>query len=162
MQFDPVGVFAEAGHPVVEANDIGVGLPGAGGEDLVQVSAMKLRVRSAVQLLLRQRKSLDHLAGVVEPEHVGLGLDADRQQAVLDAEVPHDMHGIGADLDAGADFAKLRRLLVDLDRMAGLHQAGCGGQAAKTCTGNEDAILLHFQQPPEGFRLGPYHSGAPC
>ena len=33
------------------------------------------------------------------------------------------MHGVGRHLDAGADLAELRRLLVDFDVVAGLHQA---------------------------------------
>ena len=109
--------------------------------------------------ILGQRKSLDHLAGVVEPEHVGLGLDADRQKAVLNPQVPHDVHGIGADLDAGADLAELRRLLVDLDPMAGIHQAGRGGQPAKACARDQDAILLHSNARPALLLvLGPYHN----
>ena len=87
----------------------------------------------------------------VEPERIGLRLDADRQKAVLDAEVPHDVHGVGADLDAGADLAELRRLLVNLDLMAGLHQAGRGGQPAETRARDQDPILLHSNARPPFF-----------
>ena len=50
------------------------------GQNFVKIRAMQLRIGRAVQplVLLRQRKALDHLAGVVQPEHIGAGPHADR------------------------------------------------------------------------------------
>ena len=62
----------------------------------------------------------------------------------LEAEVPQHVHGIGADLDAGADLGELRRLLVDFDLVAGLHQAGGRRQPADAGAGDENSVLLHF------------------
>ena len=57
--------------------------------------------------------------------------------------MPQHVHGVGADLDAGADLGELRGLLVDFDMMARLHQARRGGQPADPRPGNENAALLH-------------------
>jgi len=143
MQFDAVGAFGEAGRPVIEPHHIGVGLPRAGGEKLVQIGAVKLGVRRAMQLFLRQRKALDHLTGVMQAKYIGLWLDANRQQLVLEAQVPHHVHGVGADLDARADLGKRRGLLIDFDRVPGLHQARGRGQAAQSGAGDENSVLLH-------------------
>ena len=104
---------------------------------------MQLRVGRAVHLLMLfgQREALDHLAGVVQAEHIGARADADRRDRLLEAEVPQHVHGIGADLDAGADLAELRRLLVDFDVVAGLHQAGGRRQPADPGAGDENSIL---------------------
>ena len=48
MQFDMVGALGEAGHPVIEPDDAGIGGTRAVREDLVQIGAMKLRIRRAV------------------------------------------------------------------------------------------------------------------
>jgi hypothetical protein len=48
-----------------------------------------------------------------------------------------------ADLDASADLAELRRLFVNLDLVAGLHQAGGGRETAEACARNDDLSLLH-------------------
>ena len=145
MQINTVGTLGEAGDRVIEADDIGIELACAGCEDFVQIGPVKLRVRRAVQLLLRQRKSLDHLAGIVQPEYVGVRLDADGQQTVFNAKMTHDVHGIGADLDARADFAKLWGLFINFNCMASLHQAGCSSQSPEARAGHQDPILFHAQ-----------------
>src|SRR5690349_19291836 len=53
------------------------------------------------------------------------------------------MHGIGADLDAGADLAELRRLLVDRDLVSGLDQTGRRGQSAQPRSGNQNLVAWH-------------------
>ena len=94
-------------------------------------------------MLIGERESLDHLAGVVQPEHIGAGLYARPGDGVAQAEVPQHMHRIGADLDAGADLAQLRRLFVDLDVVARLHQARCGGKPAEAGAGDKNSVLNH-------------------
>ena len=79
----------------------------------------------------------------MQPEYVGVRLDADGQQAVFNAKVTHDVHGIGADLDARADFAELWGLFINFNCMAGLHQAGCSSQSPEARAGHQDPILFH-------------------
>ena len=87
------------------------------GENVMEVGAMQLRVRRAVQalVLVRQREALDLLAGVVQAEDVSARMHADLADRRLEAEMPQRVHGVGADLDTGADFFQPRRLLVNLD-----------------------------------------------
>jgi len=63
---------------------------------------------------------------------------------LLEPEIAEHVHRVGADLDAGPDFAQLRRLLVDLDVVTGLHQAGCSSKSAKTRASNQDFLSNHF------------------
>ena len=51
--------------------------------EVMEIGPVKLGVRRAVKLLLRQRKALDHLAGVVEAEDIRFRLHTDRQQLLL-------------------------------------------------------------------------------
>ena len=90
---------------------------------------------------------LHFLAGVVQAEHVGAGPDADRHDLLLQAEIGQHVHRVGADLDAGADLAQLRRLLVDLDVEAGLGQAAGGRQSAEPRAGDDDLALCHLSKP---------------
>ena len=110
----------------------------------MQIGTVELGVRRAVQLLLRQREALDHLTSVVQAKDIGLGPHPDRGDGLLKAEMPQHVHGIGADLDAGADLGKFRRLLVDFDVVAGLHQARRRRQAADPGAGDQNSINLHL------------------
>jgi hypothetical protein len=56
-------------------------------------------------------------------------------------------HGVGAELDAGADLAKLRGLLVDGDVEAALAQRDGGGQAAKSASHDCDSPNLRHHPP---------------
>ena len=80
----------------------------------------------------------------MQPEHVAAGPDAHPVDRLAETQVPQDVLGVGADLDAGPNFGKRRRLLINLDSVACLHQAGRGGQAANPCPCDEDAALIHI------------------
>jgi hypothetical protein len=64
--------------------------------------------------------------------------------SVLEPEIAEHVHRVGADLDAGPDFAELWRLLVDLHVVTSLHQARCCGKSAKTRAGDKDFLWDHF------------------
>ena len=49
----------------------------------------------------------------------------------------HDVKGVGANLDAGADFGERGGLLVNLDIMPRLHEAGGRRQSANSSSGND-------------------------
>src|SRR5215470_5674988 len=56
----------------------------------------------------------------------------------LESEANEQARGIGADLDAGADLADPRRLLVDLDVEAGLQEVQGGGEPAEAAADDGD------------------------
>ena len=55
-----------------------------------------------------------------------------------DAERVERSEGIGAELDAGTDFAELRCLFEHLDLEASPHQGERSGDTADAAAGNED------------------------
>jgi hypothetical protein len=69
---------------------------------------------------------------------------ANLRDRIAEPEIPQHVHGVGADLDAGADLAELRRLLIDFDVVTGLQQARCGGKPAEPRAGNEYFLSNHF------------------
>ena len=64
--------------------------------------------------------------------------DTSRIQRGLQAEPDQQARGVGADLDAGADLADARRLLVDMDVEAGLQQMQRRGEAADAAADDRD------------------------
>ena len=93
---------------------------------LVKVGPVKLIVRRTVQpfMLIGQRKLTNDLAGIMESKDISAGPNRQVGKCLAKTEVVKNMHRIGAELYAGADLAQLRRLLVDLDVIARLHQTG--------------------------------------
>src|SRR5687768_279828 len=82
----------------------------------MQVIAVDRDVGEAV-LRHRQRakiEKLPRLAGVPQADLFAAGLAGDVHDLLLEAEREQDARSVGADLDAGADLAKLGRLLEDL------------------------------------------------
>jgi len=114
----------------------------------VEVGAVKLVVRRAVQALVffGQRKLPDHLAGIMKPKDVGAGADREPADGVAEAEVIEHVHRVGAQLDARADLAQLRGLLVDLHVVARLHQTGGGRQSADAGPGDQN-FFNHRSEP---------------
>ena len=55
------------------------------------------------------------------------------------------MHGIGAHLDASADFAQLWCLFVNVDVVAGFQKAAGSGEPAESCTCNNNFTFFHVQ-----------------
>src|SRR2546429_6679511 len=98
---------------------------------------MQVVVRRAVVALVRlgERDLVQELRGVVAPELVLLRLDPYLVERAAQAQVVEHLDGVGALLDARADFAELRRLLVDAHLEAALHKTGRGREAAETCAG---------------------------
>jgi len=54
------------------------------------------------------------------------------------------VHGVGAHLNARTDFAENRRLLVNLDIVAGFQKATRGGKSAKTGAGYKYFSFCHL------------------
>jgi hypothetical protein len=53
------------------------------------------------------------------------------------------VEGVGAELDAGADLAELRRAFEHGDVEAFLREAECGGEAADATAGDDDGLVVH-------------------
>ena len=105
----------------------------------------------AVELILRLAVARLELApGKAEQPRVGLHV-AHRQFAADVAEPPRlvaetegveHFRAVRRDVDAGADLAERRRLLVDLDLKALLPQTDRGGQSAQTRSDDDDPACL--------------------
>ena len=115
----------------------------------MEVGAVDLVVGRAVETLVLggERELLDDLRGIVEAEHVGCGADRHGRDRFADAEMGKHVHGVGAELDAGADLAQLRCLLVDLDVEARLQQAGRRRQSADSGTRDKYLFARHHLHP---------------
>ena len=142
MQFDGVIGFVEADRALVQMNDVLLEFAGLGGQQVVQVGAMKLVIGRLVQafVFLGEAETADFLAGVMQPENIGARPNGRLSDGWSQSQIVEHMHGICAHLDAGADFAQHGRLFVNLDIVAGLHQAGSGGQPSQPCAGDENFI----------------------
>ena len=85
-----------------------------------------------------------HLAGLpvaVVPRARIEGLGA---QLLLEAKPAQHVHGVAADLDAGAQADELPGLLVDRNVDAHLAQCGRGGEAAHARTDDGDLQSAHL------------------
>ena len=117
-----------------------------GAQKLGKVAAMEVIVgRAEGRLDLRpDRRALQGAAVVPAPLVDGERPHADRIQRRLEAEADQEARGIGADLDAGADLADARRLLVDMDVEPGLQEMQSGRQAADAAADDGD---FHVPSP---------------
>ena len=118
-------------------------------QDLMEIGAVQVIVGRAVVALVRlgERDLVQELAGVIAPELVLLRLDSHLVERVAQPEVVEHLDGVGALLDARADFAELRRLLVDAHLEAAFHKTGRGRQAAETCAGDQHLSRHGCQRP---------------
>jgi hypothetical protein len=69
--------------------------------------------------------------------HHVVGVDRAAARLVAHAQRVKGVEGVGAELDAGADFADLGRLLEHLHLEALAHQRQRGGQAANAAAGHQ-------------------------
>jgi hypothetical protein len=73
--------------------------------------------------------------------HEMVGVHRLRASALADAERVEGRERIGAQLDAGADLADLRRLLEDLHRVAPPRERERGGEPADAAAGDENGMV---------------------
>ncbi len=99
----------------------------------MQVGAVRAEIAGPVlraEHALHLRRRHDGAALPVAHD-MAIRLEGDRLERLVEAEGDQHPHGVGAELDAGADLAKLIRLLIDGDVEAALPQGDRGGEAAK-------------------------------
>ena len=134
---DPLALLLQADEPVADMQPFG---RHGGAQKVGQVAAMEVIVgRAERRLDLRSdRRALQGAAVVPAPLVDGERAHADAIQGRLEAEADQEARGVGADLDAGADLADARRLLVDLDVEPGLQQLQGGRQAADAAADDGD------------------------
>src|SRR5688572_72474 len=84
----------------------------------------EIRMSVALDRDLPQVEELPRLAGVPEADFLARSFAGERLQFFADAEGVEDARAVRAELQAGADFFQLVRLLVDIDVAA----APQGGQ----------------------------------
>ena len=108
--------------------------------------------------LRAKRRALQRAAVVPAPLVDGERPHAGAIEGRLEAEADQQARGVGADLDAGADFADARRLLVDVDVEPGLQQVQGGGEAADAAADDGDFHVttrsINRPSPPESSARG--------
>ncbi len=137
-----VGLLFEADQLVIEMH----GLRGNGaGERGVQVAAMAQQIGRAVFRLGAFAE--DHveadLAGVVFPVVPGARIERMRAHRCFQPEPAQHLHGVAADLDAGAEPGEFRGLFVDVGLDAGAVQGGGGREAAHSGPDNGHGKFCH-------------------
>ncbi len=153
LQRHAVGVLGKANDALAEADRVRIERARFIGENGVEIGAMHLRVRRAVQplVLRRQREALNFLAGVVQAKDVSARMHADLADRRLEAEMTQGVHGVGADLDTGPDLLQPRRLLVNLDLVSVLDQERGRGEPAEPRTRDQDLALLLCRHSPTPY-----------
>src|SRR3954447_14323070 len=116
-----------------------------GNEQIVQICPVELNIWSAMLTLVlsRERKGLDDLAGIVQTKNVRPRLHSNPQNRISETEIAKNVHGIGADLNAGTNLAQDRSLFVNLDLETLAHKAACGRQSADACSGDQYLRTCH-------------------
>ena len=94
-----------------------------------------------------RKQHVQHLAGIEQAELRDRRQERGGAQRVEDAQMPHDVHRVGALLDAGADFAERGGALVDLDVAPRLQQAERRREPADPRPGDDDLVLCHSRFP---------------
>src|SRR5215472_7754433 len=121
MRVDAVAVILKTGEPVCEMHAM---IRQDAGNCAMQVGAMKGVVGRAERRLdrLPQWRAKQKASIVPAPLVERARFDARPSQRVRDPEPIQNARRVGADIDAGADFAERFGLLVDLDLESGAQQ----------------------------------------
>lgn len=88
----------------------------------MQIGAVHAQIRRAIKTF-RHRQFTRNFAGVADAIEMRERRKGDLPQTILDADAAQDLHRVRHHLDAGADAAELRGLLIDRDIDAGLTQS---------------------------------------
>jgi hypothetical protein len=133
----PLALLLQVDQPVADMQALG--RHGA-AQKLGEIAAMEVIVRRTEgRLDLRpQRRPLQGAAIVPAPLIDGGRPHADAIHRGLQAKPHQEARSVGADLDAGADLADARRLLVDVDVEPRLQQMQRRGQAANAAADDRD------------------------
>ena len=154
-RLDALPALAQIGQPVTEVQALG-------GQRIrqrpQQVGAVHLVVREAELRLqrLRQRRAQERAAVVPAPLMPGQRTHAGARQRVGETEPVQDARGVRADLDAGADLAQRRRLLVDVHVQARAQQRERRREAADASADDADSSSeAHVSSDVAGARRIP-------
>ena len=145
MHLDAILALDEFRAAMVQVNQVRLQLLRLGGEDLMQVSPVQLGIGRAMlfQMIFGEFEALQNFARVMQAEDIGAGAHAHRVKLIAKAERAQHMHAIGAELDARADFAELRSLLIDFHIMASLQKADRRRKPTQTRAHENDLLAFH-------------------
>src|SRR5439155_24247952 len=124
VQLDTGGSFFEAHDSAVRPHDLLIEVSCLYSEQIVKVSPVKLIIRRSVEsfMFFGQRKLANDLARIMESKDIGGGPNRQFGNCLTETEAVKNVHRIGAQLYASTDLAQLRRLLIDLDVIARVHE----------------------------------------
>lgn len=119
------------------------------GEHVQQVWTVDGEVRIAIALDrdLAEVEELPGLARVPQADFLARGLAGKRLERLADAKRVERACAVGTELQAGADFPQLRRLLVDLDLAALAQCRERGREPADAGTGDENLYVVSALMP---------------
>ena len=144
---DPLALLLQADQPVA---DMQPARRHGGRQQLGQVAAMEVIVGRA-EVPPRPPARAAPAAGCGRRPSAADGRRRGRTPTASIAgfrpEPDQQPRGVGADLDAGADFADARRLLVDVDVEPGLQKMQRGGESADAAADHRD-----LEAHASGFR----------
>src|SRR2546426_2851047 len=97
------------------------------------------------------RSQLPSLAAAPEPDFLAGRLAGKRLELPADAQLMEHARAVRSELQPGAHFLQLRRLLVDVDVAAAPEQRERGGEPADAAAGNQNT-RLHLRATGEDGR----------
>ena len=115
----------------------------------MQVAAMHddMRLAEAFFVLVAENHLVRDLARVPVPALILLRVKALVGDFLVEAKTGEDVHGVGTDLDAGADTCKGRRLLEHLHVHTAARETSRYSEPAHSCTDYTDFQRTRFHLP---------------
>ena len=140
MKLDAVGRLRKPNTPATKVNGIGLFAQQCLRDHAMQVAAMDGDVRRSVTLdrFHAEIEQLPALPGIPQPDGLAGRLHLYFLERILEPERMQHAGAVGADLHAGAEFAQLRRLLVDIDIDAAADQRERRREPADSAADDDD------------------------
>ena len=142
---------------LVEGDGVGLQRSHRIGEQAVQITPVQHEMRRAEALdaPVAEIKPVPCFAGAPVTQHPPFRPDLNLRERILQPQGKQNAGAVGADLDAGADFLQLVRLIVDLDIDAAPKQGQRRGQSADAAADDHDILrLIHTHSRWTWIALG--------
>ena len=159
QQFDRAACLPKAGAARIHVNGFGLQFSDGVEKHAVQIAAMDHPIgrTETFDRILAEVEKLARLSGIPDPHFLGRRLANQRPQSLFELEGNQDARSVGGDLNAGAHFAQLGRLFVDVDIESALQKGKRRGQAADAGA-SDDHVRSGLQGGSSRFAIGNWSS----